>query len=145
MELARKRLALVPYQIGQWIATPAVRWLALLGPRAGYLQGGLDKAVDLAGAINELRHFGIAPAAPMAIATIITELVGSVLILTGFQPLAGRALVCGLRIGGDLHCQPLLGAGDAGAASCPRTFFEHLGLIRGFRLVAWHDLVRSPA
>jgi DoxX len=110
MELARKRVALAPSQIGQWIATPAVRWLALLGACAAYLQGGLDKALDLAGAINELRHFGIAPAAPMAITTIITELVGSALILTGFQPLAERALVCGLRLDGDLHCQPLLRA-----------------------------------
>jgi uncharacterized membrane protein YphA (DoxX/SURF4 family) len=25
------------------------------------------------------------------------------------------------------------------------TFFEHLGLVGGFLLVAWHDLVRSPA
>jgi DoxX len=114
MELARKRVALAPSQIGQWIATPAARWLALLGAGAAYLQGGLDKAFELAGAINELRQFEIAPAAPMAVATSITELVGSALILTGFQALAGRALVCGLQLDGDLHCQPLLGAGDAG-------------------------------
>jgi hypothetical protein len=44
---------------------------------AAYLQGGLDKALDLNGAINELQHFRIAPAAPMAIAAIITELVRS--------------------------------------------------------------------
>ena len=84
MELARKKIALVPSRIGQWITTPAACWLVLLGLCAAYLQGGLDKAFDLNGAINELRHFGIGPAAPMAIAAIITELVGSALILTGF-------------------------------------------------------------
>ena len=57
MELARKKVALVPSWIGQWITTPAVRWLALFGLCAAYLQGGLDKAFDLNGAINEVRHF----------------------------------------------------------------------------------------
>jgi hypothetical protein len=63
MELVRKKVALVPSRIGQWSTT---RWLALLGLCATHLQGGLDKAFDLNGAINEFRHFGIAPAAPMA-------------------------------------------------------------------------------
>jgi uncharacterized membrane protein YphA (DoxX/SURF4 family) len=81
MELARKKVALLPSQIGRWITTPTMRWLALLGLCAAYLQGGLDKGFNLDGAINELRHFGVALAAPLAIATIITELVGSALIL----------------------------------------------------------------
>ena len=51
-------------------ATPWVHWIALLGLCAAYLQGGIVKATDFSGAIAEMEHFGLAPAAPLAIAVI---------------------------------------------------------------------------
>jgi uncharacterized membrane protein YphA (DoxX/SURF4 family) len=145
MELATKKVALVPSRIGQWITTPAVRWLALLGLCAAYLQGGLDKAFDLNGAINELRHFGIAPAAPMAIATIITELVGSALILTGFYRWLGALWLAGFTLMATFIANRFWELPMPERFMSENTFFEHLGLVGGFLLVAWHDLVRSPA
>jgi uncharacterized membrane protein YphA (DoxX/SURF4 family) len=145
MEFARKKVALVPFRIGQWITTPAVRWLALLGLCAAYLQGGLDKAFDLNGAINELRHFGIAPAAPMAIATIITELLGSVLILTGFYRWLGALWLAGFTLMATFIGNRFWELPMPERFMSENTFFEHLGLVGGFLLVAWHDLVRSPA
>jgi uncharacterized membrane protein YphA (DoxX/SURF4 family) len=65
-------------------ATPLVRWIALLGLCAAYLQGGIVKATDFSGAIAEMEHFGRAPAAPLAVAVIALELGASVMILTGF-------------------------------------------------------------
>jgi hypothetical protein len=38
-------------------ATPLVRWIALLGLCAAYLQGAFDKATDFNGAIAEMNHF----------------------------------------------------------------------------------------
>jgi uncharacterized membrane protein YphA (DoxX/SURF4 family) len=145
MEPARKKVALVPSRIAQWTTTPAVRWLALLGLCAAYLQGGLDKAFDLNGAINELRHFGIAPAAPMAIATIITELVGSALILTGFYRWLGALWLAGFTLMATFIANRFWELPMPERFMSENTFFEHLGLVGGFLLVAWHDLVRSPA
>jgi uncharacterized membrane protein YphA (DoxX/SURF4 family) len=143
MELAWKKVAL-PSRIGQWITTPAVRWLALLGLCAAYLQGGLDKAFDLNGAIKELRNFGIGPAAPMAIATIITELVGSALILTGFYRWLGALWLAGFTLMATFIGNRFWELPMSERFMSENTFFEHLGLVGGFLLVAWHDLVRSP-
>ena len=65
-------------------ATPVVRWVALLGLCAAYLQGGLVKLADIHGAVGEMNHFGVSPAMPFAIAVIALELVASVAILTGY-------------------------------------------------------------
>lgn len=50
---------------------PALRWIALLGLCSAYLQGGLAKAMNFSGAVTEMAHAGLAPALPMAIATIV--------------------------------------------------------------------------
>ena len=60
-----------------------VHFIALLGLCAAYLQGGGQKLLDFNGAVSEAQHFGLAPAVPIAIATIVTELGASVLILSG--------------------------------------------------------------
>ena len=52
----------------RWATTPAVRWMALLGLVAAYLQGGLDKLADIPAAVGELQHFGLEPARPLAMA-----------------------------------------------------------------------------
>src|SRR5262245_47326929 len=65
-------------------ATPVVRWVALLGLCAAYLQGGLNKALDFPAAMAEMHHFGLAPAGPLAAATIALELGASAMILAGF-------------------------------------------------------------
>jgi uncharacterized membrane protein YphA (DoxX/SURF4 family) len=79
-------------------ATPLVRWIALLGPCAAYLQGGFDKAVDFNGAIAEMNHFGLAPTAPFAITVIVLELGASALILTGFYRWAGALALAGFTL-----------------------------------------------
>src|SRR5262245_3878135 len=65
------------------ISSPVIYFVALLGLCAAYLQGGVDKVLDFEGAVAEVRHFGLEPAAPMAVATIITEPCGSALVLIG--------------------------------------------------------------
>ncbi|MDP4074915.1 DoxX family protein [Acidovorax sp. A1169] len=105
---------------------PWVQSLALLCLCAAYLQGGLAKARDFAGAVAEMRHFGLAPAAPLAAATIALQL--GALALAGFTVLA--AFVA------DRFWQ----AAPAERRRAANAFFEHWGLAGGFVLVAWHDL-----
>jgi uncharacterized membrane protein YphA (DoxX/SURF4 family) len=122
-------------------ATPLVYWIALLGLCAAYLQGGIVKATDFGGAIAEMEHFGLAPAAPMAAAVIALELGASVMILTGFYRWLGALALGGFTLIATLVALRFweLPAGHERFMTA-NAFFEHLGLVGGFLLVAWHDL-----
>lgn len=123
--------------------TPAwLRWLALLLLCAAYLQGGLVKLTDFGGAINEMRHFGLEPAAPLAVAVIVLELGASLMILTGYGRWLG-ALALGLftLMATSLANRFWAAPPDARFMQA-NAFFEHLGLVGGFLLAAWEDLRR---
>jgi uncharacterized membrane protein YphA (DoxX/SURF4 family) len=71
MMKASTQFNLLPAPIRHSLAAPLLRWCALLLLCGAYLQGGFDKMIDFPGAIAEVRHFGLEPAAPLAVATII--------------------------------------------------------------------------
>ncbi|CAG2136826.1 hypothetical protein LMG31506_01729 [Cupriavidus yeoncheonensis] len=121
-------------------ATPAVRWVALLGLCAAYLQGGLDKALDFPAAIAEMQHFGLAPAGPLAAATIALELGASVMILTGFYRWLGALGLAGFTLMATFLANRFWDVSGEARFMMENAFFEHLGLVGGFLLVAWHDL-----
>jgi uncharacterized membrane protein YphA (DoxX/SURF4 family) len=127
-------------QIDAWFATPLVRWLALLGLCAAYVQGGLVKATDFAGAIAEQQHFGIVPAVPFAIATIVTELLGSALVLTGFYRWLGALWLAGFTLIATFIANRFWELPQPERFMVENGFFEHLGLVGGFLLAAWTDL-----
>jgi uncharacterized membrane protein YphA (DoxX/SURF4 family) len=122
------------------LATPAVRWIALLALCAAYLQGGLDKAVDFNCAIAEMNHFGLAPAAPLAIAVIVLELGASALILTGFYRWLGALALAGFTLMATFIANRFQEMAPPERIAVANSFFEHLGLIGGFALIAWQDL-----
>jgi uncharacterized membrane protein YphA (DoxX/SURF4 family) len=122
------------------LATPAIRWLALLGLCAAYLQGGLNKAVDFDGAIAEMRHFGLAPEAPFAIAVIALELLASAMILTGIGRWLGALALAGFTLMATFVALRFWEMAPPARFMATNSFFEHLGLVGGFLLVAWHDL-----
>ena len=122
---------------------PAVRWAALLALCAAYLQGGLNKALDFGAAVGEMNHFGLAPAAPLAIATILTELGASALILTGFYRWAGALALAVFTLFATFVANRFWEMGQPERFMAANAFFEHIGLIGGFILVAWHDLARK--
>jgi uncharacterized membrane protein YphA (DoxX/SURF4 family) len=122
------------------LATPAVRWIALLGLCAAYLQGGLNKALDFPSAIAEMSHFGLAPAAPFAIAVIVLELGASALILIGYYRWLGALALAGFTLMATFIANRFWGMAPPERFMAANSFFEHLGLVGGFLLVAWHDL-----
>ena len=123
----------------------AIRWLAYLGLCAAYLQGGFNKLTDFNGAIGEMTHFGLSPAPVFAVLVIVLELGASAMILTGkLRWLGALALAAFTLMATFLALRYWeLPAGPArfGAAN---SFYEHLGLIGGFLLVAWLDLQKKP-
>jgi uncharacterized membrane protein YphA (DoxX/SURF4 family) len=125
----------------RWTASPALRWIALLLLCAAYLQGGLQKALDFPSAIAEMNHFGLSPAAPLAIAVIVLELGAAALILAGRLRWLGALALALFTLMATFVAlrfwQMPPGPARFGATNA---FFEHLGLAGGFLLVAWHDL-----
>jgi uncharacterized membrane protein YphA (DoxX/SURF4 family) len=121
------------------VAHPIVRCVALLGLCAAYLQGGIDKLLDFGGAVAEVQHFGLTPAAPIAVATIVTELVGSALVLTGFCRWLGALWLAGFTLMATFVANRFWELPLPDRFMVENAFFEHLGLIGGFLLVAWAD------
>lgn len=118
-----------------------MRFLAYLGLCAAYLQGGLNKLRDFDGAIGEMNHFGVSPAPVFAALVILLELVASVMILTGFfRWLAALALAAFTLLATFLALRFWELPPGMERFMAANSFFEHLGLVGGFLLVAWLDL-----
>jgi uncharacterized membrane protein YphA (DoxX/SURF4 family) len=117
----------------------ALRWLALLLLVSPYLQGGLDKAFDFGGAVGEMHHFGLEPAAPFALAVTALELVASLLILAGRLRWLGALALAAFTLAATFLANRFWSAPPADRFMLENGFFEHLGLVGGFLVVAWMD------
>ena len=114
--------------------------LALLALCAAYIQGPLVKIFDFGGAVAEMAAFGLQPAPVFAVTVVIFELTMSALVVIGF-----------LRWGGALALAifTLMATGLAlrfwevpqglQRVSEMNAFFEHLGLVGAFVMVALRD------
>jgi len=90
--------------------------------------------------VAEQQHFGLAPAVPFAIATIVTELLGSALVLTGFYRWFGALWLAVFTLIATFVANRFWALPQPDRFMVENAFFEHLGLVGGFLLVAWHDL-----
>jgi len=122
------------------LATPGVRWVALLGLCAAYLQGGIVKLANFNEALAEMNHFGLSPAMPFTIAVLALELVASVAILTGYWRWLGSLALGAFTVAATLMANRYWDLGPPERFAAENAFYEHLGLAGGFLLVAWHDL-----
>lgn len=120
-----------------------VEWVALLALCSAYLQGGIDKAIDFAGAVGEMQHFGLAPAAPLALAVIALELVAPVMILARWRAWLAALGLAVFTLAATFVANRFWTMEGAARFGAENGFFEHLGLVGAFVLVAWHDL-RTP-
>lgn len=118
-----------------------MRFIAYLGLCAAYLQGGLNKLTDFPGAIGEMTHFGLSPAPLFVVIVIALELAASLMVLTGFLRWLGALALGGFTLMATFLALRFwelpVGTERFMAAN---SFFEHLGLVGGFLLVAWLDL-----
>jgi uncharacterized membrane protein YphA (DoxX/SURF4 family) len=104
---------------------------------SAYLLGGVTKLLNFTAAIAEQEQFGFHPGWLWASLTIGIELAGSALVLSGYLVWLGAGAL------GCLTAVAMLKADNFWAKTGPErlaranTFFEHLGLIAGFVLIAW--------
>jgi uncharacterized membrane protein YphA (DoxX/SURF4 family) len=119
--------------------TRVFQWLILLALCAAYLQGGLVKVYDYAGAQAEMVHFGLP--AWFAVAVITLELGASGLILTGVGRWLGAVALAGFTLLASLIALRFweLPPGSE-RFMATNAFFEHISLVGGFLFVAWHDV-----
>ncbi|WP_245185649.1 DoxX family protein [Falsiroseomonas frigidaquae] len=125
------------------LATTWLPRLALLGLCAAYIQGGLNKLLDFNGAVAEAAHFGLPLPAATAALTILLELGASGLVLSGRYRAAGALALAGFTLAATFIANRFwtLPAGHERFMTA-NGFFEHLGLVGGFLLVAWRDATR---
>ena len=121
-------------------ATRPVYFIALLGLCSAYIQGGLVKLLDFNAAVAETQGFGLPFATAATAATIVTELVGSALILTGIYRWLGALCLAGFTLFATFVANRFWELLPPQRFMVENSFFEHLGLIGGFLLVAWLDL-----
>jgi uncharacterized membrane protein YphA (DoxX/SURF4 family) len=117
------------------------RYLAYLGLCAAYLEGGIYKLFDFNEALSEMSHFGVSPAGPFAVSVIVLELVAPAMILTGKMRWLGSLALAAFTLLATfvaLRFWDLPAGGERFMAT--NSFFEHLGLVGGFLLIAWIDL-----
>jgi uncharacterized membrane protein YphA (DoxX/SURF4 family) len=132
LPIARRLLA-VP-------ALPAVRRLALAGLCAAYVQGPVSKLADFPAAVAEMEHFGLRPGALVAAAVIAFELAASAMVVSGFGRRPAALALAAFTLAATFlalrfwEMEP--GTARLMAANA---FFEHLGLVGGFLVVAGLD------
>lgn len=134
-----RELSTVTHWAGR-LATPWLRWLALLGLCAAYLQGGLQKLWGYDAAVAETAHFGMTPAGPITVAVIVLELGASLAILSGKGRWLGALLLAVFTLAATFIANRFWSVPEAERFGVTNAFFEHLGLVGGFLLVAWYDL-----
>ena len=121
-------------------ASPWVQGLALALLCSAYLQGAFDKVRDFPAAVAEMRQFGLAPAAPMAVATIALEAVASAMVISGWGRWLGALALGGFTLLATFLAARFWTVPAPQRRPMANTFFEHLGLAGAFLLVAIHDL-----
>lgn len=103
---------------------------------SAYILGGLTKLFDFPGAIAEQEHFGLHPAALWAVVTIVVELIASVLVISGRWVWLGAGALGVLTGVASLVANNFWALSGHDRFTATNAFFEHLGLIGGFVLVA---------
>jgi uncharacterized membrane protein YphA (DoxX/SURF4 family) len=134
--------ATIAAKLAPLFSTPVLHWIALLCLCSAYLQGGLTKAFDFRAALDEMKQFGLRPPGPLAIAVIVMEIGASVLVLSGFFRWAGALMLGGFTLCATFVANRFWNAPLPKRYATENAFFEHLGLVGGFILVAWYDLQR---
>ncbi|MCA1500075.1 DoxX family protein [Bradyrhizobium sp. NBAIM14] len=123
------------------LGSAATRFLAYLGLCAAYIQGPLTKVLDFDSAIAEMTHFGLSPAPAFAVIVIAFELIASAMVLFGLWRWLAALALAGFTLMATFVALRFweIPVGQ-GRMMAMNAFFEHLGLIGGFVLVAIDDL-----
>lgn len=131
-------------RLARVFGSPVTRTVSLLALCAAYIQGSLNKIFDFNGALAEMDHFGLHPAAFFAVAVILFELTASAMVVSGFLRWVGALALAGFTLLATfiaLRFWEMAPGMDRMMAT--NAFFEHLGLAGAFVFVAAYDLAEG--
>ncbi|ANK92766.1 MULTISPECIES: DoxX family protein [Rhizobium] len=131
-------------RLARIVASPITRTASLLALCAAYIQGPLNKIFDFNGALAEMDHFGLHPAAFFAVAVIVFELTASAMVVSGFFRWAGALALAAFTLMATfiaLRFWEMAPGMDRMMAT--NAFFEHVGLAGAFLFVAAFDLAKG--
>jgi uncharacterized membrane protein YphA (DoxX/SURF4 family) len=131
-----ERAAGTPRWIADLLSWPGVWRLARVALVSAYLIGGVNKLLDFTAAVAEQAHFGLRPAWLWAVLTIVLEIGGSLLVVTGRLVWLGAGGLGVLTAVAMLVANAFWSMTGQDRFMALNTFFEHLGLIAGFVLVS---------
>jgi len=126
-----------PVWVSEILHWPWVLFAARLALTSAYLLGGLTKLLNFPAAIAEQERFGFRPGWIWAAVTIVVELGGSALVLSGYAVWLGAGALGCLTAVAMLRADNFWTKSGAERLTLANTFFEHLGLIGGFVLIAY--------
>jgi uncharacterized membrane protein YphA (DoxX/SURF4 family) len=121
------------HAILDWEWTLLAARIALTGR---YVLGGLTKLFDYPAAVAEMMRFGLSPGWLWATLSILVELGCSALVISGYLVWLGAGGLGVLTVIAMLVANNFWAAPAGAPLHVADDFFEHLGLIAGFVLVA---------
>jgi uncharacterized membrane protein YphA (DoxX/SURF4 family) len=121
----------VPRPIAQVLAVPGADFIARLALASPFLISGVVKLVDFAGATGEVAELGLQPAALVAASVIVTQLGGSVLLLTRRYCWLGAGILAAFTALATLLAHPFWAFDGPDRGRQTATFFEHVTIIGG--------------
>jgi uncharacterized membrane protein YphA (DoxX/SURF4 family) len=125
-----------PVWAGEILHWQWVLFAARLGLTSAYLLGGFTKLLNFSAAIAEQEQYGFRPGRLWAAVTIFVELGGSLLILSGYMVWLGAGALGCLTAVATLRADNFWAQSGKERVALANTFFEHVGLIAGFVLIA---------
>jgi uncharacterized membrane protein YphA (DoxX/SURF4 family) len=134
-----------PRWVATLLASPLLWHAARLALVSAYLLGGVVKLLDFAGAVAEQEAFGLRPGWLWASLAIGIELGGSALVLAERLVWLGAGALGALTFVAMLAANAFWTAPAADRWTLTNAFFEHLGLIAGFVLMAMLSSRMRPA
>lgn len=114
--------------------------LALVALCGAYIQGPISKLADFPGAVDEMAHFGLRPSALFAVGVIAFELVASGMVVSGLKRRAAALALAAFTLAATMLALRFweMEPGTARQMTA-NAFFEHLGLVGAFVIVAGLD------
>jgi uncharacterized membrane protein YphA (DoxX/SURF4 family) len=115
---------------------PGTWFLVRVALTSAFLIGGAAKALNFPAAVAEQSRFGLHPAAVWAVLTIIVELGGSALVISGYFVWLGAGAIGVLTAVAAVVATPFWSLVGTARFDALNTFFEHMGLIAGCAMAA---------
>ena len=126
-----------PAFVGAILEARPTLFIAKLALVSAYFLGGVVKAADFPGAVAEQAHFGLYPPVLFAALTIVVELLGSALVMTRRWVWLGAGMLGVFTGFAALTANAFWAMPEShDRFMATNAFFEHIGLIGGFVLVA---------